>query len=46
MRVRLDAGDSIVTFTAGGGLEIDYGADGSMDDAYRSCTDAKLKKCG
>jgi len=45
MRVSLDEGDSIVTFTASGGLEIDYGADGSVDDTYRSCTDAKLKKC-
>jgi hypothetical protein len=46
MRVMVDGGDALVTFTSAGGLEIDYGADGSVDDTFRSCTDAQLKKCG
>lgn len=46
MRVTVAQGDALVSFTPGGGLEVDYGADGSVDDTFRSCTDAKLKKCG
>lgn len=46
MRVILDEGDSLVTFTSNGGIEVDYGANGSVDETFRSCTDAKLKKCG
>jgi hypothetical protein len=46
MRVTVEQGDALVTFTASGGIEIDYKADGSVDDTFRSCTDAKLKRCG
>lgn len=46
MRVMVAEGDALVTFTASGGIEVDYKADGSIDDTFGSCTDAKLKQCG
>ena len=46
MRVSVEQGDALVTFTASGGIEVDYNADGSVEDTFKSCTDAKLKKCG
>jgi hypothetical protein len=45
IRVMLDGGDSIVRLTSGGGVEIDYGADGSVDESYARCTDAALASC-
>ncbi|MFN8642657.1 MAG: hypothetical protein U0802_13770 [Candidatus Binatia bacterium] len=46
MRVTVEQGDALIRFTESGGIEVDYSADGSIDDTFRSCTDAKLKKCG
>lgn len=45
LRVIVDEGEAVVSFTSGGGIEVDYGGDGSVDETFRSCTDAKLKKC-
>ena len=46
MRVSVEQGDALVSFTESGGIEVDYNADGSVEDTFKSCTDAKLKKCG
>lgn len=45
IRVVVAQGDALVRFTASGGIEVDYKADGSVDETFKSCTDAKLKKC-
>ena len=45
MRVSLDAGDTLVRLTAGGGIELDYDADGGVDASYARCTDAGLASC-
>lgn len=46
MRVTVDGEASRVVFTAGGGLDVDYGDDGSIDESYASCTDPSLESCG
>jgi hypothetical protein len=30
----------------GGGVQLDYGADGSVDESYPSCEDPSLAQCG
>lgn len=45
LRVMGDGADAIVRLTSGGGVEIDYGADGSVDDTYASCTAPALADC-
>ncbi len=45
LRVMADGSEAIVRLTGGGGVEIDYGADGSVDDSYARCTDAALADC-
>ena len=45
LRATVDGEDSLVTLTPSGGLEIDYGADGSIDDSFASCTAAALARC-
>lgn len=46
MRVTVDGESSRVVFTAGGGLDVDYGDDGSIDESYDSCDDPSLESCG
>ncbi|MFN8642652.1 MAG: hypothetical protein U0802_13745 [Candidatus Binatia bacterium] len=38
MRVTVEQGDALIRFTESGGIEVDYSADGSIDDTFRSCT--------
>lgn len=38
--------DSIIGATEGGGLDLDYDADGTADDTVNSCDDSELATCG
>lgn len=45
LRVTAGADSAVVTLTGGGGVELDYDADGSADDTFASCTAAALARC-
>jgi hypothetical protein len=42
LRTEVDGDTAAITFTAGGGLDIDVGEDGSVDARFASCTDVAL----
>jgi hypothetical protein len=46
VRVGIGGTDSIIGATEGGGLELDYDADGTADDTVNSCNDSELATCG
>ncbi len=45
VRVTFSDGTSLVTYTATGGIEIDLGDDGSVDETFDSCDDTGLAAC-
>lgn len=45
MRVQAGGESHRITLTAGGGVELDYGDDGSVDESFARCTDAGLAQC-
>ena len=42
---RDDGASGLTRFTAQGGVEIDYGADGTADVQVSDCRDASLSRC-
>jgi hypothetical protein len=47
-RLQAQLGDETasVTYTGSGGVDLDFGADGSVDQHFASCTDVPADKCG
>jgi hypothetical protein len=45
VRLDLAAGSSIVTFTPTGGVELDFGADGSVDERFDRCEQLQVQQC-
>jgi hypothetical protein len=45
LEVVVGGATATVEYTRGGGLEIDYGSDGSTDQTYASCQDVELEEC-
>lgn len=46
IRIALSGQVSIITATEDGGVDLDYDADGSVDDSFDQCTDGDLEECG
>jgi hypothetical protein len=45
--VQASSGDSVdlITYTSGGGVQVDLGNDGTVDNSYDKCTDPRLFQC-
>jgi hypothetical protein len=42
----LGAARSVIRYTATGGVDIDFDADGDFDQGFDNCRDSKLTQCG
>ena len=45
VRLELEAGSLAVTFTSSGGVELDFGADGSVDEHFDRCEQLDVQQC-